>query len=149
MKVSSENARATMAVMFATMGSVSAIRYQSLATACGSTQPPRRASCVATGRLMFDDGHSLLTQRIGQMLLRLTGALDANDQARARQLDWWTESMLTVFGDGASSARYVEETLSTKSEVEAMRRAMARAGKLDPPADWKSAAEQNAKPGTK
>ena len=57
--------------------------------------------------------------------------------------------MLTVFGDGASSARYVEETLSTKSEVEAMRRAMARAGKLDPPADWKSAAEQNAKPGTK
>jgi hypothetical protein len=148
--LSSENARATISVMFATMGSVSAIRYQALAAACAKAEGTRRASCVTAGRLMFDGGHSLLTARIGQMQLRTAGALDANDMARVRQLDWWTENMLTVFGDGASSARYVDDTLASKSEIEAMRRAMARAGKLDPPAEWKSAAEQReAKTGAK
>jgi hypothetical protein len=140
--LSQDDIAAATASMFATMGSVSAIGYGSLDAACSSSETLRRASCTAIGRLLFDGGHTLLTTMIGEMLLRKVDALDADDRVRARQLGWWRESMTDIGTSSDATSRYVEDTISTKSEIEALRLAMTRAGKAEPPADWKSPAEK-------
>jgi hypothetical protein len=142
--LSADDARATMSAMFAIMGSISAVRYDALDAACANADPARRAACTAVGRVMFDGARTLLTARIGEMLLRKSGALDDEaDRTRARQLAWWTQNAPETFGDSASKSRYVEDTLASKSELEAIRAAMKRSGKLDPPPGWESPAEQS------
>ncbi|HVT31706.1 MAG TPA: hypothetical protein VHE32_03615 [Rhodanobacteraceae bacterium] len=140
--LSPDDARATMSVMFAVTGAFSAIRYNALDAACANAETARRASCAAVGRLMFDSGRSLLTVRIGEMMLRKADALDDADRKRARQLAWWTQNTMEAFADGASPGRYLEDTLASKNELDAIRAAMARSGKLGPPAGWESPAEQ-------
>jgi hypothetical protein len=127
-----EDVRAAMAVMFATSGAIGPLHYQALNTACTNAKGDRRAACVATARRMFN-GPALLTTRIGAMILRKRDALDANDRARDRQLAWWTQNSMSL---NADTARYIDDTVASKSEIEGIRAAMMRAGKLDPPAGW-------------
>ncbi|MET0230121.1 MAG: hypothetical protein ABW186_04225 [Rhodanobacteraceae bacterium] len=129
--------RATIAVMFATAGSIGSIRYQPLSAACTNASQERRSACIAVAHRMFGS-NTLLTVRIGARLLRTLDALDENDRARDRQLAWWSQNAMSVIND----ARYVDDSIASKSEIESLRRVMVRAGKLDPPADWQSPAQQ-------
>jgi hypothetical protein len=129
--------RATTAVMFATAGSVGSIRYQALGTACTNASADRRSACIAVARRMFES-RALLAVRIGAMLLRNLDALDENDRVRERQLAWWSQNAMSVVVD----ARYVDDSIASKSEIESLRGVMLRAGKLDPPADWQSPTER-------
>lgn len=106
------------------------------------------ADCVKIARLMLHSQDSLVAAMFGGGLLRTLGALEGADREYARQLYWWQTSgsaMQEKFG------RFIDDYLATGSEIEAMRRLMASAGKLDPPADWqpphwkKAAASANAK----
>jgi hypothetical protein len=50
---------------------------------------------------------------------------------------WWQENVTTLT-EGDALSRYLDDYTATGNEVEAMRLAAARAGKAEPPADWKS-----------
>jgi hypothetical protein len=108
------------------------------------TQAPAssRDGCVHAGRLLLHESTSLIGASFGKAILRTLDSLDARDLDRARQLDWWRESLLISTGDAVT--HYAEDYLSTGSEIEAMRLAATRAGKAEPPAEWKSQSEQQA-----
>jgi hypothetical protein len=132
--LTSDEARATMAVMFATASSVGAVRYPALISACADATGERRTACIGVARRMFES-RALLTVRFGALMLRKLDALDDDERARDRQLAWWTQNTMSIAG---ASARYVDDALASKSEIEAIRMSMQRASKLDPPADWKA-----------
>jgi len=136
-RITSADMRGTTSVMFATAGSVSMVRYSALADACTNAAGERQASCIAIARLMFDGARSLMAARIGEMLLGKTAAFDQSELERARRIDWWYRSATEALADGSASGRYVEDTLAAKNEIEALRLAATRAGKAEPPPDWK------------
>jgi hypothetical protein len=53
-------------------------------------------------------------------------------------------SLLANATNGEAISLYMRDMLATGSEVEALRLAATRAGKAEPPADWKSRAEKQA-----
>ncbi|WP_395683880.1 hypothetical protein [Dokdonella sp.] len=141
---SGEDIVASTAVMLAAMTSVEASPYTGLLSACATADAQRKPMCIATARLLFDSGYSTTTVMIGEMLLRKLDALGPDDQLRARRLAWWTESQMSIFMTGDALSQYLRDTLSTGSEIEALRLAATRAGKAEPPADWKSPSEKAA-----
>jgi len=93
------------------------------------------ADCVKIARLMLHS-NSLVAATFGGGMLRTLGALEGADRETVRQLYWWQTSgsaMQEKFGG------FIDDYLATGSEIEAMRRLMTAAGKLDPPADWQPA----------
>lgn len=94
------------------------------------------ADCVKVARLMLHSQDSLVAAMFGGGMLRTLGALEGADRESMRQMLWWQASGNAIrdkFGD------YVDDYLAIGSEIAAMRRLMAGAGKLDPPADWQPA----------
>ncbi len=74
-------------------------------------------------------------------LSALFGAVTLVKLETPTDLDWLTMRQLAWLQTQTRAAnqdygRYIDDYFATGSEVEAMRRAMTRAGKLDPPADW-------------
>lgn len=55
------------------------------------------------------------------------------DRLTMRQLAWLQTQTRAASQD---YGRYIDDYFATGREVEPLRRAMTRAGKLDPPADW-------------
>lgn len=110
-----------------------------LLTACTpevvAARPERRGHCLATGRLLLQQGRTLLAARFGEALLRKLDALQGADATRSRQIAWWQAKGLPG-ADSTAIDAYFEDWLSTGNEVEAMRLAATRAGQAEPPADW-------------
>jgi len=132
------------AVMMATMTTIETSPYARINVACANADDRRKSACIATGRLMFDQGRSLMSVVMGEMLLRKFDALNADDRLRSRNLAWWRENSMSLLSTGDAAGLYMRDMLATDSEVEALRLAATRAGKAEPPADWKSASEKAA-----
>ncbi len=91
---------------------------------------------------MAEHSSTLIGNRIGLAMLRVSGAYTEADIQRARQQDWiwrrWQRASSSA--DPFSTDEFIALTndeCATGSEFEAARRAVARAGDaLVPPSDW-------------
>ncbi|MBS0568820.1 MAG: hypothetical protein JSS59_15585 [Proteobacteria bacterium] len=122
--------------------------YQSLANACkprADFQPgaARIGDCAKTGRTMAAKGNTLVANRIGFTLLRVTHAYNDDDVRLARAQDWIWEKSIGLYADTSrlpSAAKLiarVDDQNATGNELEAMRRELVREGlPTEPPADW-------------
>lgn len=129
------NVMALSSMFTLTMGGAS----QNLLGACTpeavAAQPERREHCLAAGRLLLQQGRTLLAARFGEALLRKLDALLGVDAERSRQIAWWRANSAPD-AEATAISTYFEDWLSTGNEIEAMRLAATRAGKAEPPADW-------------
>jgi hypothetical protein len=125
--------------------------FQDLLNACRvdprtGANAQRSIDCAAAGRLMAARSDTLLASRIGLTLLRLSRTFSDEDVSQARTQDWlreqFTAKLLAAAGSPDESSAedmitYQADWMQTGSEVEAMRRAVARAGTpVTPPDDW-------------
>ncbi len=133
-------------------GALAIPAFQDLITACRvdpdtGANAQRSGDCAATGRLMAMRGDTLIVNHIGMTLLRVSRTFGDDDVALARTQDWQREQFSTKLmapvgtPDQASSAdemiAYVTDLIQSSSEIEAMRRAVARTGAaLTPPDEW-------------
>lgn len=134
----------SIAITMAAASAISGPSITHLFKACASpgADTSRNDACVAIGHRIFDSAHSQMAVMIGERLLRNLNALGNGDRARARQIAWWQENFSASYGK--NDAAYMDDYISTHSEIEALRLAAVRAGKVDPPKEWKSAAEKSA-----
>jgi hypothetical protein len=110
-----------------------------IAGACSKNDTARTQSCTAVARLLLHRGKTLIATVFGENILRRLDALDPDDKERARQIAWWRESLIpNSSDDGTAMKRFIEDTVSTRSEVEAMHLAARRAGKETPPESWQA-----------
>ena len=111
-----------------------------VALACAAqamaAHPARRAPCIAIGRILLHEGRTLLAARFGEGVLRKLDALQGSDAERARRIAWWQATRASMTDSRADDA-YLADWLSTGNELEALRLGATRAGKTEPPADWK------------
>lgn len=142
-RFSEDDIAASTAMMLAAVGAMETSAYARLDTACTDAQ--HKAACIAIARLMFVEGRSLISVTIGESRLRSFDALGQDDQLRARRIAWWSESTMTFLMSSAdATSLYARDVVATGSEIEALRLAATRAGKVEPPADWKSRSEKQA-----
>lgn len=148
--LSADTAGKATALTFAMTSSTAASHFGSVHAACrkrGDADAQRDDACVAIGRLMLNSSYTVISALIGSAVLREAGPLSPGDQQRARAIAWWQESQLGALADGAGLDAYFDDFASTGSEIEALRLAATRAGKAEPPAEWKSPAEKRAEKG--
>ncbi|WP_331650799.1 hypothetical protein [Dokdonella sp.] len=137
--LSDDDRAAMIAATFAFTSAVQGVgSFSTISKAC----TVKSDTCTAIGRILADRSDTLIGTRLGFALLRKQGAMSAADIATARRLDWWQEGMR-----GLSTTReviaYLRDSIA-HGESEAMRLAMQRKGKLEPPADWQSPSEKQA-----
>lgn len=119
--------------------------YQSLTRACtidesNEENASRAGACAAIGRLLATQGTTLIANRIGASVLRLSRTFNDDDVERSRQQDWLMKQrsdLLSVERADENVEASLRDWVDTRSEIESYRRAVARAGKpLIPPMDW-------------
>lgn len=136
------------AMVHLTMG----VAWPKLLGACApeaaATGSARREHCLAIGRMLLQDGRTVLAARFGEALLRKLDALQGLEAERARQIAWWQDDQLSTMPSGTALDAYFTDWLSTGDEIEALRLAATRAGKAEPPAGWRSPAEKRVKKAT-
>ena len=99
--------------------------------------------CATIGRTMAFHADTLIANRIGLAVLRVSRTFTEDDVRNARPDDWvygqYTSIIHAASGkeDGELGKAYQNDWYETGSEMEAMRRMVAHAGKpLTPPDDW-------------
>ncbi len=115
--------------------------YQPLINACrvNGGQAARAGACALIGRLMARRGTNLVARSIGYAVLRVSATFNDDDIRQSRDYDWLRQEFLgtTAHGSTRIDVAYVNDWCATNSEIEAMRRAVSRAGRAPrPPADW-------------
>ena len=121
--------------------------YQPLIKACtiNSTtneNNSRASACAAIGHLMVSRGKTLLANRVGYSVLRVSGTFNDDDIQHARIDDWIYQQRITQLRQSGEHPvqeviTNINDLIETGSELEAMRRAIARAGiQLMPSPDW-------------
>jgi len=102
----------------------------------------RARDCAGTGRLLAAKGDTLIANRIGYAVLRVSRTYTDRDVANARVFDWlWNRRAAMAAQTDAQAdkdiiARVVDWIVSG-SEIDATRYSLARRGiALTPPADW-------------
>jgi hypothetical protein len=107
------------------------------------TNQTRAADCAATGRLMIAHGDSLIANRIGAAILRVSHAANDEDFRTVREQDWIYQQHVADIHtsedpkSAAEALAFFNGYLESENELEAMRRAVVRSGgSLTPPADW-------------
>ena len=95
--------------------------------------------CAAIGRTMAFHADTLIANRIGFAVLRVSRTFTPDDVQNARPDDWVHRQYTAIAGNesAAQGKAYQSDWYETGSEMEAMRRMVAHAGRsLTPPADW-------------
>ena len=134
---SDDDRAAMVAAMFAFTSTIQGVgSLSTISKACAE----KSDTCAKIGRILSDRSDTLIGTRIGFMLLRKQDAMTADDTAKARRLDWWQAGMRSL-STPSEMGRYLRDALA-HGETEALRLAMQRAGKLEPPADWQSPGEK-------
>jgi len=122
--------------------------YQHLVEACrldpvSRVNANRAADCGTLGHLLIARGSSLVANRIGYAVLRVSRAYTDGDVAAARRDDWVYAQYMTLITDDSafataeSIAAYEKDWFETGNEFETIRRRLVRAGiALEPPDDW-------------
>ena len=99
----------------------------------------RQDDCASIGRLLAARGSTMIDNRIGFSLLRISHTFNDQDIANARALDWiWTGQGISLIDKSVPDmiARTID-WMNTGSEIGSIRRAVVRnGGTLLPPADW-------------
>jgi hypothetical protein len=103
----------------------------------------RADNCATIGRTMAFHADTLIANRIGLAVLRVSRTFTEDDVRNARPDDWvygqYTSIIHAASGKeaGELGKAYQNDWYETGSEMEAMRRMVAHAGKsLTPPDDW-------------
>jgi len=122
--------------------------FQYLVNACridpiSGKNGARAADCATIGRLMATRGDTLIANRIGDAILRVSHTYMDDDLRFARNMDWVYQKATSASPSGSDSEiakdfimRY-HDWIDTGSEVESMRRALVRQGVAPtPPEDW-------------
>jgi hypothetical protein len=132
----------------AVTGAVGMPGFQHLVNACqvvaaGAKNISRRDDCGAAGRLLMLHSDTLVASRIGMAVLRVSKTYESADLEAARSNDWIYDQYLSTVPTEeneqalAWATAYQRDWIETGSELEAMRRAMTRAGiALAPPDNW-------------
>jgi hypothetical protein len=147
-KTSPEIADQDMATMAAAMTAYAMAlpAFQHVVNACRlnpttGEHAARANYCATIGRAMAFHADTLIANRIGFAVLRVSGTVTPDDLQNARPDDW-VYRQYTLLGSSAEESAeqgkaYQNDWYETGSEMEAMRRTVARAGKpLTPPQDW-------------
>jgi hypothetical protein len=99
----------------------------------------RATDCAAVGRMMVQHGDTVIANRIGYALLRVSHTFTDDDVHMARDDDWIYAQYVkaTTTPDVAEIAAHQKDWIDTNSEMEAMRRSLERAAiSRTPPEDW-------------
>lgn len=135
--------RDALIAAFGRGSAISMVNYTPATRACKpqdqALAADRRAACLAAGRLMLTESNTSISMRIGAALLRLAGADDAAEITR--NIDYLTQKYGVVatqaLEDPNEFERYQADLLQTRSEVQAMKNMLTRAGvPLLPPSNW-------------
>lgn len=122
--------------------------FQHLVNACminptSGKNSARAADCAAIGRLMMTHGNTLIVNRLGGSVLRVSHTYTDEDLQLARDIDWVYQHQMKVLPDSTDEASaknlmaQFHDWADTGNEVEAMRRALVRHGIAPtPPQDW-------------
>ena len=118
--------------------------YQPLVQTCrapATAESVRRVECAAIGRLLAAKGSTLVANRIGSALLRVSRNYTDADVRLAREQDWLIAQRIALGsteGIGANALiASVDDLIESGSEIAAYRRTVARAGlATTPPDDW-------------
>lgn len=122
--------------------------FQHLVNACridpaSGKNSEHAADCAAIGRLMAEHGDTLVANRIGTAVLRVSHTYTDDDLKVARNVDWVyqkTTDALTKQTDADTAKDFAvryRDWIETGNEVESMRRALVRQGTAPtPPEDW-------------
>lgn len=123
------------------------IDFVSLSRACDHSRPPelsvvRREACARIGRgIMASDG-SIMTRRLGAMLVRVSGLQSEADREARRSLEWRLQASMELLGEKARPSElkaYFADLAATASETRAIELLLARHGRpMEPPAGWTS-----------
>ena len=125
--------------------------FQTITNACrvnisSGENVSRAGDCAAIGRLMAAHGDDFIANRIGSALLRVSHTFNQDDVEVARDQAWIYDQYASVVHDWDSPAAagrtiaFLQDWIETGTELDAMRRAVARAGKpANPPRDWDDA----------
>ena len=102
--------------------------------------------CGAIGRLMLGKGTTVLSRSVGVAVLRRSGQLTVQDRLANRSLRWSIQQSADLHldeKDPEGFRRYFADLVQSGSELAAMERQVARAGKAaSPPAGWKAPDEE-------
>jgi hypothetical protein len=102
----------------------------------------RAGDCAAIGRIMATQGDTLIANRIGLAVLRVSRIYTPDDVQRARPDDWIYRQYTSIVKDSSKDSlrdadSYQDDWFESRSEMEAMRRRVLRAGRpLSPPDGW-------------
>lgn len=132
----------------AVIAAVALPAYQDIIKACTidsatGENAGRAAACATVGRMMVTKGTNWVANRIGSAILRRSGTFTDDDVKQARVQDWIYYQDIAPHADPNTeeSTQHIVAKMNdwceTNSELESMRREVARAGKpLTPPPDW-------------
>jgi hypothetical protein len=122
--------------------------FQHLVNACridpaSGKHSARAADCAAIGRLLMAAGDTLIANRIGASLLRVSRAYTEEDVGLGRDLDWVYQRYTDTLSEqrnkdvGIAWVAHYHDWIDTRSELESLRRELVRNGiAATPPADW-------------
>ena len=128
--------------------------YHTITSGCGEDPAVRsRDACLALGTLMAEHSEELIGQYIGLAILRRTGADEEKVRLATRRIDWQQQAFAKLLKEVDPDSGMGWEILQPlwsqpgMSELEAARLALTAAGvPLEPPPDFRSAAERAAEP---
>jgi hypothetical protein len=122
--------------------------FQELVKVCRVNQATgenssRAGDCATVGRLLAAKGDTLVANRIGLAVLRVSRTFTQDDVERARPDDWVYHQYISIVesssnaGELQDAATYQNDWFESGSELEAMRLKVLRVGKpLLPPDGW-------------
>lgn len=119
--------------------------YQHLVNVCrvdsaSAKNTKRSNACAAIGRTMVEHGDTLITNRIGHALLRVSHTYTDADLAALRVFDWvYSKAARSMTDDHSAESilAYQADWIDSNSETEAIRRRLARNGiPTTPPDGW-------------
>jgi hypothetical protein len=121
------------------------VQFTSLSRACDQSRLPkpstaRLEACAHIGRGIMASEGSVMTKRLGAMLVRVSGLQGDADRAARRSLDWLLQASWELLDEGTHPGElnaYFADLAATSSETRAIELLLARHGRpIEPPADW-------------
>jgi hypothetical protein len=121
------------------------VQFLTLSRACDHSRLPkpsaaRLEACARIGRRIVASDSSVMSKRLGSMLVRVSGLQGDVDREMRRSIDWRLLASTELLDEKAHPGElkhYFTDLAATSSETRAMELLMARHGRpIEPPAHW-------------